>query len=105
MPTPKQYSDGPARQRAYRQRQKQARNQEQAAKGLPAAPSLSTLPSQHRWQALHAQALAALTMLQTEMQNYYEARSESWQQSERGDNFAERIAAYEALIAELETLP
>jgi hypothetical protein len=104
MPTLKQYPDAAARQRAYRQRQVHARNQEQKAKGMPAAPAVSTLPSQPRWHALHAQAHAALTTIQTEMQCYYHARSESLQDSERGEGFAERMEAYEALITELDNL-
>jgi len=32
------------------------------------------------------------------MQEYYEARSEAWQESERGDDFAERLEAVQEVL-------
>jgi hypothetical protein len=102
MPTPKQYATSAERQRAYRQRQAQALHQHLKGKGLPASASLATLPSQARWRALHQQATTALHTLHTEMQDYYQARSEVWQESERGETFLERQEALESLLEELD---
>jgi hypothetical protein len=100
MPTPKQYTTSADRQRAYRQRQAQARHQLHVH-GLPAAPAIATMPSEARWRAMHQQALAALTTLHTEMQDYHDARSEAWQESERGEAFIERQEALESVLDEL----
>lgn len=102
MPTPKQYATSAERQRAYRQRQAQALRQQRKRQGLPAAAGLATMPSEARWCALHQQATTALHTLHTEMQDYYQARSEVWQESERGDAFLERLEALENLFNELD---
>jgi len=102
MSQPRQYADNAAKQRAYRARQADACRREQAAKGLPAAPSLPTLPSQARWQALLARARCALETLRDELQAYHDARSETWQQSERATAFLEHIESVEQV---LEALP
>jgi len=102
MPTPKQYATPAERQRAYRQRTAVARQQQLQAKGLPALPTIASLPGEPRWRALHQQAALALTTQQTEMQAYYDARSDTWQESERGDLFLARLEALENLLSELE---
>jgi len=104
MPTPKRYETPADRQRASRQRQAQAREQEHQHKGFPTAPALATLPSQRRWQSLMEHARAVLMTTQTEMQSYSDARSEGWQESERGETLLERIAALESLLLELDAL-
>ena len=89
MPTPRQYDSRAARQKAYRERQKQAAADQLAAKGLPAAAPIPTMPSMTRWKALHDQARAALQAIQDEMQAYYDDRSEQWQESDRAQQFQE----------------
>ena len=93
MPTPRRYVNPAQRQAAYRQRTALARRQEQEAQGLPPLPAVATLPGHPRWQALGRQALQLLETMQTEMQAYYEQRSEPWQDSERGEVFQERLQA------------
>jgi len=105
MPFPRQYPDHAARQRAYRARQADARLAEQAAKGLPAAPSLPTLPSRARWQALLAHAQAALETARDEMQTYYDARSDAWQQGDRATTLQEQLDTLTKVIDDLDTLP
>ena len=103
MPTAQLYTTAADRQRAYRQRQAQAQRQQQQAKGLPAAPAIATMPGETRWRALHQHAATALNTLHTEMQDYYEARSEAWQESQRGEAFLERLEALESLLDELDS--
>ena len=74
-----------------RQRQQQARSDEQQAKGLPPLPAIATLPGMARWKALHAQASAALDTMQAEMQDYFDVRTEAWQQSDKGAAFQEML--------------
>jgi len=104
MPTPKQYATAAQRQRAYRERQQQARLRERQEKGLPASPAIATLPGERRWQALLASAHAALACVQEEMQTYYDERSDVWQESQRGEALLERIESIEALIADLDAV-
>ena len=104
MPTPRRYSDPAARQRAYRERQAQARLAERTLKGLPATPLLATIPGERRWQTLLEQARTALSCMHTEMQAYYEDRSETWQEGERGEALLERLDSVEALLSDLEML-
>ena len=64
MPEVKKHLSNAARQRAYRFRKNAARRAEQAAKGLPAIP---TMPSLARWRALKCNALKLLEALASEM--------------------------------------
>jgi hypothetical protein len=102
MPQPRHHADNAAKQRAYRVRQAEARRNEEQAKGLPPAPPLPTLPSQARWQALLARARCALETTRDEMQAYYDARSDTWQQGERAATLLEQI---ESLEQALDALP
>jgi len=102
MPTPKQYISDAQRQRAYRERLKQARLLERQEKGLPAAPAIATLPGEQRWQALLAHAYASLVSVHSEMQTYYDARSDAWQESQRGEALLERMESIETLMVDLD---
>ncbi len=42
-----------------------------------------------RWKALHEQVRAALDTIQAEMQGYFDDRTESWQEGEKGEAFQE----------------
>jgi hypothetical protein len=88
------------KQRAYRDRLKQ-----RAAGQLPAAPILSNIPPERRWKALQEQARHALQTMLDEMEAYRDERSDTWQESERGESFQERMEALESVIAELDELP
>jgi hypothetical protein len=104
MPTPKKYESPAEKQKAYRERMSVARLQELKQKGLPAAPVIPTMPSSARWRALEAQALAALETVRDEMREYYEERSEEWQESERGEEFSTRLDAVEEVVSSLGSL-
>jgi hypothetical protein len=43
-----------------------------------------------------------LAMVRDEMADYFDDRSERWQESERGDDHRERMDALDALITDLE---
>jgi hypothetical protein len=92
------------RQRRWQERRKVARLAELAAKGLPPAPLIPTMPSRERWKALQEQARAALQTMQEEMQSYYNDRSEKWQESEKGGEFQERLDQVDAARASVEEI-
>jgi hypothetical protein len=104
MPTPKQHTNRAERQRAYRQRLAEARATERAAKGLPTAPAIPTMPGTARWEALIAGALSALEASRDAMQVYFDERSENWQESERGEELRERIETLESMIERFDEL-
>ena len=104
MPTPRQYSSPAKRQAAYRQRQADARVQEQAQRALPLLPRVATIPGQRRWEALMQQALGLLESVQEEMQEYYDQRSEAGQESERGESFLERLEEIQGTLRAVEDL-
>jgi hypothetical protein len=101
MPTPRQYDSNADRQRAFRQRQKQATT-EALVKGAPKAPAPVTIPGTARWRVLQAQALTALQTIRDEMEAYQGDRSEQWQESDRAEQFQETLDAVEEARAGVE---
>jgi hypothetical protein len=101
MPTPQKYDSNADRQKAFRDRQKVAREQA-IAQGAPKAAAVPTMPSTGRWNALIAQARAALDTARAEMQDYYDERSEQWQESEKAEQMQQRIEQLESIISELD---
>jgi hypothetical protein len=104
MPTPRRYGSHAERQAAYRRRVAAARQQELAAKGVPPLPRIPSLPGTRRWAAMTGQARRLLQTVHEEMQEYYEQRSEQWQESERGEAMAERLQGLQEAIAAVEGL-
>jgi hypothetical protein len=104
MPQPRRHADTAAKQRAYRARQALARQEEQQAKGLPPMPPLPTIPARARWQALLTHARVALETVQMEVQAYWDARSETWQESERGSALVEELEQLGVMLDDLAEL-
>lgn len=104
MPTPRKHADRAARQKAYRDRQRDALVAQLAAKGLPAAVPIPTMPSMARWMALHDQARAAMETMHEEMQAYHDDRSETWQVGERGEAFQEVLDRVEEVRVAVDDL-
>jgi hypothetical protein len=104
MPQPKKHTSAAARQAAYRLRCEQARQAALAAKGLPMLPAIAALPGSSRWNASFAAAKELIASTLSEMQDYFDERSESWQESERGDNHQERMASVDEVLDALSGL-
>lgn len=104
MPTPRQYANQGQRQAAYRQRLAEARTKELEARRMPPLPAVATMPGHPRWQALTQQAILLLQTVQQEMQDYYDRRSDAWQEAERGETFLERLQAVQEAQAATEDL-
>lgn len=104
MPTPRQHTDNAAKQRAYRQRQAGARRAEREQKGLPTAAPIPTMPSMPRWTTALAHAFDLLQQTRDEMQSYYDERSETWQESDKGEEFQRKLDTLESIVSELSDL-
>jgi hypothetical protein len=104
MPQPKIHASEAARQAAFRLRREQSRQAELAAKGLPALPSIPSMPGWPRWNAAFVSAQELVAMSLREMADYFEARSQSWQEGERGEEHQEKIASAEAVLEALSEL-
>ena len=98
MPQPKLHASAAARQAAYRSRGERARRLALDAKGLPTLPVIATLPGWARWNASFTAAKELIGCSLSEMQDYFDDRSESWQESERGEDHQERIASVEVVL-------
>jgi len=104
MPRAKKYPSNAHRQAAYRQRAIYAQEAQLMAKGLPPLPAIPTLPGYARWEAMVQQSRLGLETVTTEMQNYYDERSPSWQESERGEAFVEQLDAIREVLESLDDL-
>ena len=104
MPRPKIHASAAARQAAFRVRRESARQAVLAAKGLPALPAIPSMPGWPRWNASFINAQELLTETLSQMQDYFEARSENWQEGERGEDHQEKIALVEAVLDALNDL-
>lgn len=102
MPQRRRYASDKDRQTAYRARLAATRRQELADRGLPPLPRLATMPGHARWNAALGRSLELLIMVRNEMADYYEQRSEAWQQSDRGGAHEERMEAIDAIITDLD---
>jgi hypothetical protein len=98
------YESHAKRQAAYRLRSAQAIAIQLQAKGLPALPALSNVRGEARWNTLLAQAHWSLQTIASEMDDYSNDRSDSWQESERGEAFQERLEEIQRLFESLDLL-
>ena len=101
MPTPRQYANNAAKQRAYRDRARLDRIRERREKGLPATPPIPTIPAQRRWDAMLLQAQATIEMAREEMEDYFNDRSETWQDGEKGEALNERMEDLDTIVSSL----
>jgi len=102
MPTPKKYESEAERQAAYRDRQRRARAEERASKGLPPVPAVPTMPGTARWRGLIETARAALETTREEMETYHAERTDRWREGDRAEQMLETTATLEGIINDLE---
>ena len=93
MPQPRKYASTAERQAAFRDRRAAAWKTQMQAKGLPALPPITTMPGTARWHGAIRTAHGLLTMVCDEMQTYADERSERWQDSDRTQEFADRLTS------------
>ena len=87
-----------AEQAAYRKRCEAARKRVLASKGLPQLPAISTMPGWPRWTASLSTARELIERTVEEMQEYFDERSEEWQEGEKAPVFQERIDEVQAML-------
>jgi hypothetical protein len=91
------------RQKAFRDRRKQQAAGAFAPAPLPAKPRIS-VPAVKRWDSLKSRAVENLEQLRDELQEFFDERTEEWQEGERGQVYSDRIDAVESLLSDLEGL-
>ena len=98
MPQPREHASAAARQAAYRKRCDNARKLVLASKGLPQLPGIPTMPGWPRWTASLSTARELIERTVEEMQEYFDERSEEWQEGEKAPVFQERIDEVQAML-------
>ena len=101
MARSRQFSTNAERQAAYRRRQTEA-SQRSFASSLPPLPGIATLPGSARWGRAVALVRRVLHVVTLEMDLYYNDRSLEWQESERGEQFLERLELLQQIEEQLE---
>ncbi len=104
MPQERKHTSSAERQAAYRARCEQVRRQSACIRGLPPLPCVPSIPGWARWNATLRMAHDLIEGALSEMQDYYNERSDAWQQSERGEQHQERTACAETVLETLEPL-
>jgi hypothetical protein len=104
MPQQRKHESQAARQAAYRARMQIARRLQLDERGLPALPVIATMPGTIRWNAVFRHTEQMLRTAQAEMTDYFDDRSEAWQEGDRGAEHQERLAALEAAVEALAEL-
>ncbi len=102
MPRPRRHEGNAQKQRAYRERKKRALSS--LTQNLPKSSGLAAVPSAARWRVMKEQALTILHRLDLEMQNYRDARTEDWQEGEKGDAFQKRIERVQDAVQAVEEI-
>ena len=98
MPRTKKYASNAERQAAYRLRCLQTQallGSPENAAGSSAASGNSVKADYRRWNRLIQAAGRDLESVGQEMTDYFEARSESWQEDQRGEEFSELMETQE----------
>ena len=104
MPKERKHTSSAARQAAYRTRCVRAQAIVLASKGLPQLPAISTMPGWPRWNASLNTARELVERTVEEMQEYYDERSEQWQEGEKAIEFQERIDTVQSILDEMPEL-
>jgi len=90
MLTEKQRAQAAIRQSRFRKRQQEARRREQREKGLPPMPKITAMPGSARWKATIEAAEALLSQAAEEMDDYWNERSEIWQEGYAAEEHLQR---------------
>jgi hypothetical protein len=92
------------RQAAYRRRRRDMVD-DLMARGLPKLPAVSTIPGWPRWKAAMSRITAQLEVIESEMTDYYDERSERWQESERAEAFDDNLNVLRTIMETAQAWP
>ena len=93
------------RQAAYRRRRRALIDDLLTMRGLPSLPALSTVPGWPRWKEAMARIAAQIEVIEAEMDDYYNQRSQRWQESEQAEAFSENLDLLRALLESAQDWP
>lgn len=96
MPQPKKYKSGAERTAAYRARVGKA-------KPVP-VPYTALKPGYRRWEVMTAQVRDMLQTVIDERSEYFDDRSEKWQESDKAQEFTENTDTLQEALELLEGL-
>ena len=98
MPQERKYTSSANRQAAYRKRCDLERRIELVSRGIPPLPAIPTMPGWPRWNTAMRLAQDLIQRTQAEMEQYFDDRSETWQESERGVEHQNTTDILEAVL-------
>ena len=97
MPAARKYENAADRQAAYRARRK--------TRGDSATSAAAAGSVYRRWEAMQRQALSILEQVTSEMEVYFDQRSEAWRDSDRGETFAEMMESLADVVEAAKEVP
>lgn len=97
----RKYKTSAARQAAYRKRQVAALQAQLKEKCLPPLPAVPSMPGRARWLASLKVAEHYVRLVYDEMTDYFDDRTEVWQEDDRGEEFKDRMTSVEAVVDSL----
>lgn len=101
MPRTRKYQTNSERQAAYRRRCAQTTDAELITK---VSGPIVSVPGRGRWKAMVKAASVLLDCAASEMQDYFDQRSEQWQDSQAGESLAEMLESVQEALASLEDI-
>jgi hypothetical protein len=93
------------RQAAYRKRRRDMIDELFSMRGLPSLPAIATIPGWPRWKEAMGRVAYQMQAIEREMSDYYDERTERWQESERAVEFDEKLEMLRILTESAEAWP
>jgi hypothetical protein len=104
MPQPRKYASAAQRQAAYLERTRRTQDELLTKRGLPVGPAIPSIPGTVRWAFAIRQSRMLLEMVCEEMQDYHNDRSKAWKDSEKCEDFIERMETVQELIDQFDAI-
>lgn len=93
------------RQADYRRRKSAIIDELFSMRGLPNLPAIATIPGWTRWKEAMARIAYQMEMIETEMTQYYDERSERWLESDNAETFDEHRETLRQIIETVQEWP
>jgi hypothetical protein len=99
------YASNAERQRAYRRRKRDRIDDILSMKGLPSLPAISSIPGWPRWKEGMTRIAAQMEVIESEMTDYFDERTERWQESDKAETFDQNLNTLRILIEKAQDWP